>query len=212
MTGLLLVALLLGGLIGWERERLGRPAGLRTHILVCVGAALITLVSNAAPSSGGRIAAQIVTGVGFLGAGTILRDGTGAVSGLTTAASLWAVAGVGIAVGYGGRYAALAAVATGLMLFTLSLLNRFEDALIRRRRRHALTVLLAGSGDPLGAVGRLLDLLHAQGVKTRDLRLERMADAEAARLEVTLPRYVRRDALDAVLGGSPDVVHHEWGD
>ena len=96
---------MLGGLIGWERERHARPAGLRTHILVCVGAALITEISHSFGPNGDRIAAQVVTGVGFLGAGTIIREGTGGlVHGLTTAASLWAIAGVGIAVGYGGLY------------------------------------------------------------------------------------------------------------
>ena len=96
-TGLLLLAVLLGGMVGWERERQERPAGLRTHILVCVGAALMTLVDQSISNIGGRIAAQIVTGVGFLGAGTIIREndtmGT-PVRGLTTAASLW---------GYGRR-------------------------------------------------------------------------------------------------------------
>src|SRR5688500_15602544 len=88
--GTLLLAALCGALIGFERERQDRPAGLRTHILVCMGSALITLVSRdlaGARYDPGRIAAQIVSGIGFLGAGTILRQGN-AVRGLTTAASL----------------------------------------------------------------------------------------------------------------------------
>src|SRR5207248_10519029 len=95
----LFLAALLGALIGFERERHDRPAGLRTHILVCMGAALITQVSR---HLGGvrfdesRIAAQIVSGIGFLGAGTIFRTGS-VVRGLTTAASLWVVAGIGMA-------------------------------------------------------------------------------------------------------------------
>src|SRR3989304_3601854 len=104
--GKLLLAAVLGGVIGWERERRGRPAGLRTHILVCVGVTLMMVVSEhifekyktfAADSiirvDPARIAAQVVTGIGFLGAGTILRLRT-TVRGLTTAASLWVVAGV----------------------------------------------------------------------------------------------------------------------
>ncbi len=213
LTGLLLLAVLLGGLVGWERERHERPAGLRTHVLVCVGAALMTLVSNRTGADSDRIAAQIVTGVGFLGAGTILRDGTsGAVRGLTTAASLWAIAGVGIAVGCGGLYAELAAVSTLLILGTLTLLNRFENVLIRQRRRHDLTVVFRASEDPLAAVSRLLEALHKANARTRDLKLERMADTEVAHLQITLSRYVQRDTVDTLLCQTPGLVHYEWGE
>ena len=213
LTGLLLLAVLLGGLVGWERERHERPAGLRTHILVCVGAALMTLVSNRSPAGADRIAAQIVTGVGFLGAGTIIRDGTsGAVRGLTTAASLWAIAGVGIAVGCGGLYAELATVGTLLILGTLTLLNRFENVLIRQRRRHDLTVVFRASEDPLAAVSRLLEALHKANARTRDLKLERMADTEVAHLQITLSRYVQRDTVDTLLCQTPGLVHYVWGE
>ena len=211
MTGLLLLALLLGGLIGWERERHARPAGLRTHILVCVGAALMTQISHSFGANGDRIAAQIVTGVGFLGAGTILRDGTsGAVSGLTTAASLWAVAGVGIAVGYGGQFAALAGVATLIILFTLTLLNSFENALIRQRRRHRLVLVFRADCDPLQAVSRLLNTLNDKGAGTRDLELARMANTETAKMQLTLSRYLQRDAVDVLLRADPDILHYDW--
>ena len=97
----LLIAALIGGLIGYERERAEKPAGFRTHLLVCVGAALFTIVSihgfagNADPA---RVAAGVVVGMGFLGAGTIIRSGRSVV-GLTTAATMWAVAAVGLAIG-----------------------------------------------------------------------------------------------------------------
>src|SRR5574340_1635893 len=104
ITVRLLLALLLGGLVGWQREAAVKPAGFRTHILVCVGAALFTLISRfgffesgADPS---RVASNIVVGIGFLGAGTIWRAG-GSVQGLTTAASLWTVAAIGMAAGVG---------------------------------------------------------------------------------------------------------------
>jgi len=212
MTGLLLLALLLGGLIGWERERHARPAGLRTHILVCVGATLITQVSQSFGPNGDRIAAQIITGVGFLGAGTIIREGAGGlVHGLTTAASLWAIAGVGIAVGYGGLYAELGAVATLIILFTLTLLNTFEEDLIRQRRHQALTVVFKPDCDPLDAVHVMLDHLHQQSVQTRDLKLEKMANSEMAHLQVTLARGIKRDAIDDVLSRNGDILHYEWG-
>ena len=212
MTGLLLLALLLGGLIGWERERHARPAGLRTHILVCVGAALITQISQSFGSNGDRIAAQVVTGVGFLGAGTIIREGTGGlVYGLTTAASLWAIAGVGMAVGYGGLYAELGASATLIILFTLTVLNTFEEDLIRQRRHQELTVVFKSDCDPLNAVRLMLEHLHQQNVKTSDLKLDRMANSEVARLQVTLGHEVRRDAVDDVLNHNGDILHYEWG-
>jgi putative Mg2+ transporter-C (MgtC) family protein len=130
----LLLAAALGGLIGLEREHSGKPAGFRTNLLICLGAALITEVSFnvAATASGdpGRIAAQIVSGIGFLGAGTILHA-RGSVYGLTTAATLWVVAAIGMAVG--ARAYAAAVIATGLVMLALMLLGRVEDYLIPRK-------------------------------------------------------------------------------
>lgn len=114
----LLLAAALGAIIGFQRERAGKPAGLRTHILICVGAAVFTVVSIygfAADSA--RVAAGIVTGIGFIGAGAIIRGGEGIVVGLTTAATIWAVAGIGLAAG-AGLYLA-SAVATALVLIVL---------------------------------------------------------------------------------------------
>ena len=204
---------MLGGLIGWERERHERPAGLRTHILVCVGSALIAQVSSQFGGNGDRIAAQVITGVGFLGAGTIIRDGTsGAVRGLTTAASLWAIAGVGIAVGYGGRYAILATIGTLLILFTLTLLNQFESTLIRQRRRHDLKIVFTEACDPLAGISHLLDALREKSVKTRDLKLGKMANTQVADLRLTLPRYAKRDDIETMLALNPEILHYEWGD
>jgi|SRR5690554_2050203 len=101
----LILSLVLSGVIGWNREQKGRPAGLRTHILVGIGATTVMIVSLAVyeyfpGSDAGRIAAQVVSGIGFLGAGTIITHGY-SVKGLTTAASLWATAALGLAVGLG---------------------------------------------------------------------------------------------------------------
>ena len=136
----LLLAAALGGFIGLEREASGKPAGFRTNLLICVGAALITQLSISIAadatlpggfrSDPGRISAQIVSGIGFLGAGTILHA-RGSVTGLTTAATLWVVAAIGMAVGAEAYVQALAA--TGLVLLALMILGRFEDHLLPRR-------------------------------------------------------------------------------
>ena len=124
----LVIAAFLGGLIGLEREAGHRPAGLRTTMLVCVGSALFTVLSiHAFPSAGdvsdARVAAQIVTGIGFLGAGTVWRA-QDHVKGLTTAASLWVAAAIGMAVGAG--FGVLALAATVITLFILAVMQRLE--------------------------------------------------------------------------------------
>ena len=122
------LAIVLGGIVGMEREMHGRDAGFRTHILVCIGSALIMLVSMYGfPDSfgfdHGRLAAQVVSGIGFLGAGTIMREGS-SVRGLTTAACLWVVAGVGLAVGAGYYVGAIAGALAAVL--TLEVLDRVE--------------------------------------------------------------------------------------
>jgi len=135
LLGRLVLATLLGGAIGWERERSRKPAGLRTNVLICVAAALLAdlSVSVAAAATGpadpGRIAAQIVTGVGFLGAGTIIQ-GQGSVTGLTTAATLWVVAAIGMAVGLGATVEAVGT--TILVLVALLPLQRLEARAYKR--------------------------------------------------------------------------------
>src|SRR5690606_28146047 len=153
----LLLAALLGGLIGLEREISGKPAGLRTNILICVGAALLTDLSvgiglltperpNADPA---RIAAQIVSGIGFLGAGTIIQS-RGSVVGLTTAATLWVVAAIGMAV---GARAYVEAVGTTILVFiALIALSRVEESIIRRRFERRVEVVMDMSPGLLGAV------------------------------------------------------------
>ncbi len=140
----LLLAAVLSGIVGWERERLRKPAGFRTHILVGLGSALVMLTSLYVPSlyprfnvDPARIAAQVVVGIGFLGAGTILHSKEGWVSGLTTAASLWVVAGMGLAVGIGFYEAALTAWV--LVIVALYFLNRIDDY-IERHLYHSVQI------------------------------------------------------------------------
>jgi putative Mg2+ transporter-C (MgtC) family protein len=114
----LLLAAALGGVIGWQRERAHKPAGLRTHILITVGAALFTLVSiyGFPGADVSRVAAGVVTGIGFLGAGAIMQRNQ-TVEGLTTAASIWSAAAIGLAVGAGLYY--IAVIATLLVFLVL---------------------------------------------------------------------------------------------
>ncbi|WP_410209994.1 MgtC/SapB family protein [Aquirhabdus sp.] len=145
----LLLAAVLGSLIGFERERMSWAAGLRTHMLVSVGSALIMIVSSFGfadildnphvildPS---RVAAQVVSGIGFLGAGSILLRGE-VIRGLTTAASLWSVAAVGLAIG-GGLYVA-AISATVIILFILAGLKPLEKWYFESRQRHKLHLIV----------------------------------------------------------------------
>jgi putative Mg2+ transporter-C (MgtC) family protein len=131
----ILVAAVLGAAIGIERERHDHPAGMRTHLLVAVGSATFTVLSieafKAPAADPARIAAQIVTGIGFLGAGAILKSG-GSVKGLTTAASLWAVAAVGMAAGAAAWGVAIAA--TVIVVVSLWPLHEIERRFFDHRR------------------------------------------------------------------------------
>ena len=126
ITGKLLIGLALAGMIGWERELRHRPAGMRTHMLMMLGVILFAEASKVfSTNSPDRIAAQILTGVGFLGAGTIMRYGP-EVRGLTSAASIWATAAIGVVVSVGGNFIVVGLVATLCAWFVLSILNKFE--------------------------------------------------------------------------------------
>lgn len=157
----LALAGILGGLIGLERESLSRPAGLRTYTLVCVGSALAMIVSidiylqyyqtvNADP---GRIAAQVISGIGFLGAGTIMREGA-SVQGLTTAAGLWVVACIGLAVG-AGLYAPAIAT-TILILFVLIYFIKFEARFTGRREYKGIVMVVEDKPGQVGIIGSIL--------------------------------------------------------
>lgn len=135
----IVLACLLGAGIGLERQISGKPAGLRTNLLICLGAAVFTIISREMATGGEesltRIAAQIVTGVGFLGAGAIIQDRRG-VQGLTTAASIWLVASIGMACG--GRFYKLAIVASAIAVLALIGLGKLEKPLQRYTKKSKL--------------------------------------------------------------------------
>lgn len=156
----LLISALLGGLIGMEREVRNRPAGLRTHILVSVGSTLIMLVSVDGFRSLGdgtisgdpaRLAAQVISGIGFLGAGTIMRTGN-SIKGLTTAASLWVCAGIGLAIGVGYYLGAI--VTVGIVLIVLKKLGIFEKRLSKKQYK-SIEVVVANKPGIIGQIGTL---------------------------------------------------------
>uniref|UniRef100_A0A7V4DH62 ACT domain-containing protein n=1 Tax=Candidatus Caldatribacterium californiense TaxID=1454726 RepID=A0A7V4DH62_9BACT len=167
----LFAAFVAGGIIGWQRERAEKPAGLRTHILVCLGSALMTLVSvfffGRIGSDPARITAQIVSGIGFLGAGTIFRYGS-TIAGLTTAASLWATCGVGIAMGVGMFTLGFAGV--GFILLVLWLLEYFEGHFLKTKGGLSIELVLRDEPGALGKVGTLLGEL---GVNIAAARVQR---------------------------------------
>jgi putative Mg2+ transporter-C (MgtC) family protein len=177
----LTVAAALGGSIGLERELRERQAGLRTHLVVCVGSALFTLVSAYAFVSPKvdptRIAAQIVSGIGFLGAGAIIRQGL-SVRGLTTAATLWLVAAIGMASGAG--YYDAAVIATAGALFTLGPLRIIAFRMTSRYRRptERLLVEVPAGGSPAAVIeaveryGRVVSLDVSQEGDRREIAVE----------------------------------------
>jgi len=162
LTGRLLLACVLGGIIGYERENARRPAGFRTHILVCVGSALVMVTSeyifkqykglaNIDPT---RMGAQVISGIGFLGAGTIIREGL-SVKGLTTAASLWAVSCVGLAVGIGFYEGAIAA--TVLIYITLIVLKTIEDKFSKHAKQNVFFIEADNKPGQIGEISMVFD-------------------------------------------------------
>ncbi|MEF2246774.1 MgtC/SapB family protein [Paenibacillus sp. IITD108] len=177
-----IVSAVLGGFIGFEREWRNHPAGLRTHILVCVGSTAIMLLSIYGFSEfvdevnvrvdPARLAAQVISGIGFLGAGAIMRSGL-TVSGLTTAASIWVVAAIGLCVGAGFFYVAV--MATIAVLISLVVLHKWENYLMRHRRRHEISMKIV---DEPGNLAQITAVFADQGVQIQNLRMHAVEGGE----------------------------------
>jgi putative Mg2+ transporter-C (MgtC) family protein len=203
----LAVAAVLGGVVGTERELSDQPAGLRTHILLSVGACLFTLVSAygfGPDSDPSRLAAQIVTGIGFLGGGAILRHGF-TIRGLTTAASIWATCALGVAIGVGSYVIAVGA--TVLVIGTLVGLRAIRNVLRRHAAsREELTVVTG----PAFEIERLVELLRGEGVSIRGMEREAGRDGGRVLLVAKLPpRYPAEQLVEAV-AGLDGVREVEW--
>ena len=190
----LVLTLLVGGAIGLERERSNQAAGLRTHILIAIGSTTLMILSmSMAQTEGvpeptgalalgrggdpGRIAAQVVSGIGFIGAGTIMRFG-GSVRGLTTAASIWIVAALGLAIG-GGLYF-VAAVGTVITLFTLTVLNRLERRLFPDRYYKVLEVNVRDTRIPTDIV---LPIFRKHGIHVSNIDVTQALEKQTVKMK-----------------------------
>ena len=211
------IAGLLGGLVGLEREFSDQPAGFRTHILVSFGAALFTMVGAYGVAEffedGGasirydptRIAAQVVTGIGFLGAGAILRQGV-TVRGLTTAASLWVTAAIGLAVGLGYIEGALAvSVGTIVVLYALKQIGRL---VFPRLKRGSVRMRIE-----MGPNMRLADLaerIEASGTKIEGMKIVSEDEERQLAARLLLGPDVSADALAEQISEVPGVSSVDW--
>jgi putative Mg2+ transporter-C (MgtC) family protein len=205
----LLLAAVLGGAIGAERELNDQPAGLRTHMLLTIGACLFTLISAYGFGRGtdpSRIAAQIVTGIGFLGGGAIVRHGL-TVKGVTTAASIWATASVGVAIGAGSYV--LGTGGAVLVVGTLFGLRRADEVLQRwgvSREEYLIEAVPGFDMERLAEIGR------REKVALRGMQLQEDDDATRITLVVKLPPGYRParllDALSRVEGVREVDWHH----
>jgi len=215
----LVLAAVLGGAVGVERELREREAGLRTHLLVSLGSALFTIVGaygfHAFLDSGAsvvradptRIAAQIVTGIGFLGAGAIIRQGL-SVRGLTTAATLWVVAAVGLAAGAG--YYSVAVITTGLVLLALWPLRIIAYRILTRFRPEDGRLLVAL---PAGqAPGEVIDEVERVGARISSLEVSQEGDRRRLEFDVVLPRDTPAAHVVARIADLEHVVEVRWTD
>ncbi|MGB9856777.1 MAG: MgtC/SapB family protein [Dictyoglomaceae bacterium] len=206
----LLLSIILGGLIGWEREKEEKPAGLRTHILVCLGSTLMMIVSaygfpGRYPSDPGRIAAQVITGIGFIGAGTILRTGI-TIKGLTTAASIWTVAGIGLAIGVGLYLPAI--FTTLLVVATLMLAVRLEVSIIGSHKPVSLRCIIEDRPGSIGAIGTLLGSLN---VDIKQIELSSAWDGKVIlTISLKLPAKLSEEEVIAKVVELDNVISAEW--
>lgn len=203
----IIVAAVLAGVIGLERELREHTAGFRTHILVGVGAAAFTLASSYGLSGTNfdpnRIAAQVVTGIGFLGAGAIIRYGV-SVRGLTTAASLWTVAAVGLLTAQGFYSASL--VTTGVVIFSLAMLRLIEDKLLYRRAGREVPVRVHFNTSGYTPLAQLVDTLQHAHVVIREMSVSAGDDdRDTIHLLLDLPRTLDAAKLTALIADLHEV-------
>ena len=208
----MVLAVICGGIIGIERERKRRPAGFRTHILICLGASMTTLVSQYIYlelqlfTDLARLGAQVIAGIGFIGAGTIIVTKRRQVKGLTTAAGLWTSAIVGLAIGAGYFEAAL--ITTVLILLAEVVLSRLEYFIMSTARDINLYIEYKENA----ALEQMTEYMRTHGVSVSDLQITKSASAEknpCAIFSLSLPRKLGHDRVMTALAGIDGVVSVE---
>ncbi len=195
----LVMAVLCGGIIGFERGRVGRPAGLRTHILVCLGSTLAVLTNQYVFETYGvsdptRLGAQVISGIGFLGAGTIIVTGRHQVKGLTTAAGLWATACMGLAIGIGFYKAAV--VGCILIFFSTVVLHRLDNNMLSKSKVLDLYMEI----DKTASMSVVLETMKSSGASIENIEMVKpyvTPEASAAAI-MTLRLKEKRLRLDVV--------------
>lgn len=195
----LILSILLGGLVGYERQASNKAAGLRTHVLVCMGSCLIMILSmnvyrtvegltNADPA---RLAAQVISGIGFLGAGTIMKEGP-LVTGLTTAASIWVVSAIGLAVGFGYYMGAI--LATLLAFATLTVLYHFEQ---RLKARSKVTLVVTMVNDR-SKIEELCQILRMMSAELNDIEVDETNHGQELRVTLNVSMRGGKDQMALV--------------
>lgn len=211
----LFISFLLGGVIGWERESRRQPAGLRTHILICLGATILMITSIYIPQTfqnfqngdPGRIAAQVVSGIGFLGAGAIFRLGAN-VKGLTTAATIWVVAAIGLTVGAGVYFGAL--MGTLFILFVLIGLNKVEKKFFPASHYRMLQIHFGSTKIETDSVFAVLDRYQ---IKSNSISLQQSKNKKFTRMKiiVLLPQATELKRLYKELNSINNVTQISLG-
>lgn len=208
----LLLALAIGGIVGMDRGRKGRPAGLKTHSLVCVGAALVMMLGQFVHQEFGsgdvaRMGAQVISGIGFLGAGTILVTRNNQVRGLTTAAGVWACSCMGLACGIGFYEGAL--LTCLVLMVVLWLLAPLDDYL----HSHAACLNAYIELSKVGQVGQLIALLHRHDIKISNIEMKkpRVSNEAGAAVLATVSLGKKRDHTEffEILGSMEGISYME---
>ena len=195
----LVTAVILGGIIGFERGGTNHDAGFRTHIVLCLGAATVMVVSECIAEHYGsgdimRMGAQVISGVGFLGAGSIVMDGS-RLRGITTAAGLWTTACVGLAVGSGYYIVAIAVVV--LMMFAMLGLR----SVARKLRHHRKTVCIKVELNSLTQTREIISELIKEGIHISAVRFEEYDNKIEMRMDTQISAELTSDAVFAALSG-----------
>lgn len=207
----LLLSFVAGSFVGWDRERRLQPAGLRTHILICMGATLVMLISIFIPQTfqdfqngdPGRIAAQAVSGIGFLGAGAILKFGVN-IKGLTTAASIWITAALGLSIGTGMYIVALIAVV--IILFVLRALDLFEKHAFSQKSAKTLKIRVRNNHFDVDYVKSILKKYKIQ-VSTVDVDSDIENNLKLYTFVIVFPEKVKLMSLEKDIEEIKNVIN-----